>query len=161
MQRNMPVLPPTSVLNLLNNAAGASAVDCSAEFDGLYKRINNLEKVFKTGSAPRKLVRYIPGLANPTYQGQISGTKEKRAYADDSYRDLKIAEFNIQLSANQYMNFHNVHLVFPLRIKMRTNNANDILATEITINNFFAHWIKETNIKRYGDNLPILPLSKR
>ena len=57
------------------------------------------------------------------------------------------------------MNFHNVHLVFPLRIKNRTNYANDILASEIPVNNFFAHWIKEIDIKRYGDDLPVLPLT--
>ena len=57
------------------------------------------------------------------------------------------------------MNFHNVHLVFPLKIKKSVNNANDILATEITINNFFVHWIKEIDIKRYGDDIPILPLT--
>ena len=57
------------------------------------------------------------------------------------------------------MNFHHVHLVFPLRIKKRTNNANNILATEITVNIFFAHWIKEIDIKRYGDELPVLPLT--
>ena len=155
----MPVLPPTSALNPLNNAAGLSAVDYSTEFDGLYKRIDSLEKFFKTRSTPGKLVRYFPSLAKPTYQGQISRTQEKKAYTDNLYRDLKIAEFNIQLSANQYMNIHNVHLVLPLRIIKKTNNANDILATEITINNVFAHWIKEIDIKRYGDNLPILPLT--
>ena len=57
------------------------------------------------------------------------------------------------------MNFHNVHLVFSLRIKKGTNNANNILATEIPVNNFFAHWIKEIDIKHYGDDLPILPLT--
>ena len=29
--------------------------------------------------------------------------------------------------------------------------------TEITANNFFAHWIKEIDIKRLGDDIPILP----
>ena len=142
MQRNMPTSPPTQSLNPLDDAIGVNAVDYSADFDGLYKRVDNLEKFFKMGNAPGKLIKYIPSLAKPTYQGKISGTQEKRAYADDMYRDLKIAEFNIQLTANQYMNFHNVHLVFPLRIKKRTNNANNILATDIPVNNFFAHWIK-------------------
>ena len=31
------------------------------------------------------------------------------------------------------------------------------LATEITVNNFFAHWIKEIDIKQLGDDTPILP----
>ena len=55
------------------------------------------------------------------------------------------------------MNFHNVHLVFPWKIKKKTNVATDILATEITVNNFFAHWIKEIDIKRLGDDVPVLP----
>ena len=159
MQRNMSTSPPTQSLNPLDNVTGINAVDYSADFDGLYKRVDNLEMFFKTGSAPGKLIRYIPGLAKPTYQGQISGTQEKKAYADDTYRDLKIAEFNIQLTANQCMNFNNVHLVFPLRIKKRTSNANNILATEIPVNNFFAHWIREIDIKHYGDDLPVLPLT--
>ena len=29
----------------------------------------------------------------------------------------------------------------------------------MTVNNFFAHWIKEIDIKRYGDEIPILPLT--
>ena len=55
------------------------------------------------------------------------------------------------------MNFHSIHLVFPLKIKKNSNVANHILLTEITVNNFFAHWIKEINIKRLGDDIPILP----
>ena len=90
-------------------------------------------------------------MAKPLYQGQLKGTIQTKAYAEDTYKDLKTVEFNIQLSSNQYMNFHNVHL------EKKTNNANDILATEITVNNFFAHWIKEIDIKWLGDNVPILP----
>ena len=83
----------------------------------------------------------------------------KKAYAVDSYRDLKIATFNVQLSANQYMNFHNVHLVFPMKIKKRTNADQNIDDDEITVNNFFAHWIKEIDIKCYGDDVPVFPLT--
>ena len=102
------------------------------------------------------MIRYLPRLAKPLYQGQLKGTLPKKAYADDTYKDLKMAEFTIQLSANQYMNFYNAHLVFPLKIKKKTNVANDILATEVTANNFFAHWIKEIDIKCLGDDIPIL-----
>ena len=159
MQHNMPTSPPNSALNLIDDTVGVDAVDYTADFDGLYKRENNLKKFYKTGSVRENLIRYIPGLAKPIYQGQISGAVEKKAYADDTCRDLKIATFNIQLSANQYMNFHNVHLVFPLRIKKKTDVANDIDDNEIPVNNFFAHWIKEIDIKCYGDDLPILPLT--
>ena len=74
MQRNMPTSPPVQLLNPLDDATGVKAVDYIADFDGLYKRVDNLEKFFKTGSVPGKLVRYIPGSAKPAYQEQISGT---------------------------------------------------------------------------------------
>ena len=74
----MPILLPTSALNPLDDAVGVDAVDYSADFDSLYKRINNVQKFFEKGSAPGNLVRYIPGLAKPIYQGQIDGTVEKK-----------------------------------------------------------------------------------
>ena len=42
---------------------------------------------------------------------------------------------------------------------MTTNNNKNLDAATITVNNFFAHWIKEIDIKRYGSNIPILPLT--
>ena len=62
------------------------------------------------------MLKYLPSLAPPVYQGQLKGTNEKRAYADETYSGLKLAEFNIQLSNNEYMNFHDLHIVFPLKI---------------------------------------------
>ena len=74
MQRNMLTLPPTSALNPLDDTVGINAVDYAADFESLYKKVDNLEKFIKTGRAPGKLVRYIPGLAKPIYQGQINPT---------------------------------------------------------------------------------------
>ena len=136
---------------------GVSAVDYSADFDHLFKKSENLEKIFETRKASGELVRYLPGLTKPLYQGQLKGTNERKAFADNTYKDLKVAEYTIQLSNNEYMNFHNVHLVFPMKIKKKSNVANDILADEITVNNFFAHWIKEIDNKRLGDDISILP----
>ena len=157
MQANMPIFAPSTSLNPLKDAAGVAAVDYSTDFASLDKKIDNFMKLFDQGKGPGELVRYIPGLTKPLFQGQIDGTQEKKAFADDTSKDLKTAEFTIQLSSNHYMNFNNVHIVFPLKIKKKTNVANDILATEITVNNFFAHWIKEIDIKRLGDDVPVLP----
>ena len=157
MHSNVPIFPPSTSLNPLKDAAGVTAVDYSSDFASLDKKIDNFMQLYEKGKGPGKLVRYIPGLTKPLFQGQIDGTQEKKAFADDTYKDLKTAEFTIQLSGNHYMNFHNVPLVFPLKIKKKTNVANDILATEITVNNFFAHWIKEIDINRLGDDVPVLP----
>ena len=157
MQREVPINPPSTSLNPLKDAVSVTSVDYTAQFDGLVKKADNLQNFIEKGQAEGPLIRYLHGLAKPLYQGQIKGTIEKRAYADDTYKDLKTVEFNIQLSSNQYMNFHNVHLVFPMKIKKSTNVANNLMATDITVNNFFAHWIKEIDIKRLGDDTPILP----
>ena len=157
MQANVPIFAPSTSLNPLKDAAGVAAVDYSTDFASLDKKIDNFMKLFDQGKGPGELARYIPGLTKPLFQGQIDGTQEKKAFADDTYKDLKTAEFTIQLSSNHYMNFNNVHIVFPLKIKKKTNVANDILATEITVNNFFVHWIKEIDIKRLGDDVPVLP----
>ena len=119
MQKNVPLNPPATSLNPLKDAVGVTSVDFGTQFDGLVKKADNLEKFIDTGRGQAELIRYLPGLAKPLYQGQLKGTIQKKAYADDTYKDLKTAEFNIQLSLNQYMNFHNVHLVFPLKMKKK------------------------------------------
>ena len=155
MQRDVPINPPSTSLNPLKGAVGVTYY--SAQFYRLVKQADNLQNFIEKGQAEGPLVPYLPGLAKPLYQDQIKGTIQKKAYADDTYKDLKTAEFNIQLRSNQYMNFHNVHLVFPIKIKKRTNVANDLTATDTVVSNFFAHWIKEIDIKRLGDDTPILP----
>ena len=120
------------MLNPIKDVVGITVVDYSANFDHLFKKSENLEKIFETGKASSELVRYLPGLTKPLYQGQLKGTTERKAFADDTYKDLKVAEYTQQLSNNEYMNFQGVHLVFPMKIKEKSNVANNIRATEIT-----------------------------
>ena len=68
-------------------------------------------------------------------------------------------EFNVQPTKQHYTDFQNIHLCFPLKFKLMADNDNDIAAGLITVNNFFAHWIKEIDIKRYCDDISILPLA--
>ena len=51
-----------------------------------------------------------------------------------------------------------MHICFPIKIKSALDNNNDIAAGVITVNNVFAQWIKEIDIKSYSDDIPILPL---
>ena len=44
-----------------------------------------------------------------------------------------------------------------MKFKSKTDNNNDLAADTVTINNFFAHWIRKLNIVRYGDERAILP----
>ena len=119
MQKIVPNYPQLTSLNLLKDAVGVSTVDYSAKFDGLYKRLNTVETLLEEKKAPGELIRYLSRLAKLLHQGQLKGALPKKAYASDTDKDLKTAEFTIQLTANQYMNFHGVHLVFPLKIKKK------------------------------------------
>ena len=48
-------------------------------------------------------------------------------------------------------------IVLPIQIRKATDTSADIDATLITVNNFFAHWLKEVDIKRYPGDIHILP----
>ena len=157
MQRETPQNHPSTTLNPLKDAVGVVSVDYSSQFNALSKKVENLKNFVENGNAEGAMLEYLPGLAEPKYQGQIKGINERKAYADETYTNLKIAEFNIQLSNNEYMNFHNLEIVFPMKIKKKTDDDDDLDATLITVNNFFAHWIKEIEIKKLGDDQPILP----
>ena len=143
----------------MKDAAKVEAIDYTADFKNLFGQFDASTKFYNTGKTKNDLVRYIPGLKKPVHQGQIDETLTEKAYVDVTYKGLKVAEFNMKLTNNQYMNFHNVYLVFPMKIKKSFNVANDHVDDVITVNNFFPHRIKELDIKRYGDDIPILPLT--
>ena len=155
----MPILSLAPTLSPTKDAAKVEAIDYTADFENLLGRFDAYTKFYNTGKTKNDLVRYIPGLTKPADQGQIDGTLTKKAYADDTYKGLKVADFNINLANNQYMNLHNVYLVFLMNIEKSSNVANNLEDDVIMVNNFFAYWIKELDIKRYGDDIPILPLT--
>ena len=45
----------------------------------------------------------------------------------------------------------------PIKIKKNSNKVQDVCADLIMVNNVFAHWIKEIDVKRYEDDFQILP----
>ena len=47
MQKTVPNYPLPTSLNPLKDAVGVSAVDYSAKFDGLYKRLNSIETLLE------------------------------------------------------------------------------------------------------------------
>ena len=104
------------------------------------------------------LVEYISGLVDATTQGKVDNFNSKRKYANENYKDKNTLEFNILLTENHYINFSTLYVSFPIKIKSKANDANEIEDGIILVNNFFAHWIKEIDIKRYGDDIPVQPL---
>ena len=66
-------------------------------------------------------------------------------------------DFQILLTENYYLNPKGIHICFPIKIKKKTNKALDIDGDLITVNNFFANWVKEINITRYGSDKELPP----
>ena len=125
----MSILLPALTLNTMKGAAKVEEIDYTVEDNGY-------TKFYNTGTTKNDLVRYIPGLTKPAHQGQIDGTLTKKAYPDDICKGLKVAEFNIKLTNNQYMSFHNVYLVFPMEIKKSSSVANHLADDVIAVNIF-------------------------
>ena len=159
MQHQMPITPQPLTLNPLKDTVHADKINCKTDFDNLYLRMDNFDKFFQTGKLSNNMLKYIPGLEKTGYQGQLHSTETKRKYADESYKNKKVIEFNVQLIPNHYTNFENVHLCFPIKIKSAVANNNDTTAGVIPVNNFFAHWTKEIYIKKYGEDMLILLLT--
>ena len=91
------------------------------------------------------LAKYIPGLTDVAIQGMLDDidTWEKVAHA--SYKNKEQLDFQILLTENYYVNPANTNICFPIKIKEKSDNTADIDADLITVNNFFAHWVKEYN----------------
>ena len=155
----MPLTPQPPALNCLKDMTQVDEIDYTVDFDNLYSRVDDFDKFFNTRKISYNMLKYIPSLAKICDQGQLHSTETKRKYADKSYKNRKVIEFNVQLTANHYTNFENVHLCFPIKIKSAADNSNVIAAGVITVSNVFAHCIKEADIKRCGDDIPILPLT--
>ena len=121
--------------------------------------MDKLSTLYEKARIDSDLLRYIPGISKIMYQGQIDWIQTKKAYAASTYTDKQILEFSIELTKNHYMNFSNMILCLPITFRKSTNRAQAIDGDMITVNNFFAHWIKDISIKRYGDNIATLPIN--
>ena len=94
------------------------------------------------------------------YQRQIDNIETRRCYADSTYSNNQMMEFTINLTANHSINFSNMVLCLPVTFRKTTNKTQPIDGDMITVNNFFNHWIKDVIVKRYGDDIAVLPINK-
>ena len=146
-------------LNPLEDATGVDAVDFSTDIDNLLSKLDKLSDLYDTGKIDADLLRYIPGMSKIMYQGQTDWIETKRTYASSTYTDNQMMEFTIELTTNHYINFSNMVLCLPVTFRKRTNKATPIGDDMIPVNNFFAHWVKDVTVKRYGDGIAVLPIN--
>ena len=77
--------------------------------------------------------------------------------AHPSYKDLESFDFQLLLDKSLYTNLNSVHFAFPLQIRRASNEASAVNSNLITVNNLFAHWIKEISVTKYGANKELTP----
>ena len=140
-------------LNPIEDARQSTAIDrTTSNYNDAKEKVQKIRDLINMGKYDVDLAKHIPGLTDLAIQGMLDDidTREKTAYP--SYKDKEQLHFQILLTENYYVNPANIHLCFPIKIKKKTDNNNDIDNDLITVNNFFAHWIKEISITKYGSD---------
>ena len=142
-------------LNPLNDVSAVQAVDNVSNLKDMFGKISKLGDLWEKGKADASIIRYPPGSSEVLRQGKIFNIVPKTAYASSTYTDKKTLEFTVDLAANTYTNYSMMTLVLPIYFKKSTHKNADV--DIVMANNFFACWLKEIDIRRYRDDVRILP----
>ena len=108
-----------SNLNLMKDATGVAAIDYSANIDNLIDKLDKLSVLYDSGRMDKDVMKYIPGMAPISYQGQIDFVDTKRAYAASMYSDMQQLEFNLEVVNNHYINFSTMVLCLPITFRKK------------------------------------------
>ena len=76
MQQPMPVTPDALTLNALKDATKVDEIDCTADFDNLFSKMDDFDKFFRNGKISYNMLKYIPGLVKAANQGQLEKTSQ-------------------------------------------------------------------------------------
>ena len=138
-------------LNPLSDVSAVLSIDNTSNLKKVFEKVDKLGDLWDRRQADASLIRYIPGLSNVLRQGKIFNIVSKKAYTTSAYTDKKTPEFTIELAANTFTNYISMCIVLTITIKKATNKAQNV--DIITVNNFFCHWLKEIDARRYPDNV--------
>ena len=145
-------------LNPYGDARRSTAIGRTASnYNDVKEKVQKIRDIIGTGQYHENLAKYIPGLLELAFQGMIEDVDTKEKSAHPSYKDMEQLDFQILLTENYYVNPNDIHIYFPIKIKRKTNNAADIDADLKTVNKFFAQWVKEISITRYGRDKELPP----
>ena len=91
------------------------------------------------------------------FQGMLDDIDTRGKVAHSSHTDMEELDFQILLTDNYYVNPLSIHICFAMKIKKSTNNSSDIDSDIITVNNIFAHFIKEISVTKSGSDKQLIP----
>ena len=145
-------------LNPIDDVRHSTAIDrTTSNYNDAKEKVQKIRDLIKKGKYDADLAKYIPGLMDLAIQGMLDDIDTREKVAHPSYRDKEPLDFQTLLTENYLVNPANIHICFPIKIKQKSNNSSDIDDDLITVNNFFAHWVKEISITKYGSDRELPP----
>ena len=144
-------------LNPARDYNGVSSINNEGTLENIINKVDKSNDFVRTGNTDVDLSRYYPNIYPITRQSQIADNFPKKPYASDTYTDKKQLEFTIQMTANTYSNYSTMLICLPIQFTKNTAKTTALDATMCAVNNFFGHWFTKIDIRRYPDDLNILP----
>ena len=136
----------------------STAIDrTTSNYNDAKEKVQKIKDLINMGKYDADLAKYIPGLMDLAIQGMLDDIDTREKVAHPSYKDKEQLDFQILLTKNYCVNPSNIHICFPIKIKKKSNNNSDIEGGLIAANNFFAHWVKEISITKYGSDKELPP----
>ena len=102
----------------------------------------------------------MPNILPVTRQNLIAGIDPRQAYASETYTDKKSLDFTIKLAPNTYTNYATMEIVLPVQFVKKSQKTQQLDDDLMPVNNFFCRWFTDIDIKRYPDDVKILPTDK-
>ena len=144
-------------LNPIDDAKSTVIDRTTSNYNDAKEKVQKIRDLINMGKYDADLAKYIPGLTDLAIQGMLDDIDTREKVAHPSYKDKEQLDFQILLTENYYVNPANIHICFPIKIKKSSDNTAHIDSDLITVNNFFAHWVKEISITKYGSDKELPP----
>ena len=138
-------------LNPVRDYGGVSSINDEETLENILSKVDKTQSFIGKGKADGNLSRYYPNIL------PITSELPRKAYASVTYSDKKQLEFVLDLTASTYTNYSTMEVCIPLKIMKKTNKTQAIDNEMMTVNNFFGHWFTDIDIRRYPDDMLILP----
>ena len=144
-------------LNPARDYGGVPSINDEGTLEIIFGKVDKSTNFIRTGSADEDLSRYYLNILPITRQSQLAGELPRKAYNSDTYMDKKKLELTIELTVNTYSSYSTMLVCIPIKFTKRTSKTAQLDANMITVNNFFGHWFTDIDIRRYPDDMNILP----
>ena len=96
-------------VNPSDNNDAVKSVGYTGDFKNASEKVDKLKRLMKAGVMDKKLIKYLPSMAELAFKGLIYGIKNKKVSSNSTYNNLKTLKLNITLPTNQCFNWNSVH----------------------------------------------------